>query len=139
MKYILIIMILSVIGISGCVDPGITANQQTEMKVVVSGTMEPAIYRGDVVIVTKNTSDIQVGDIIIYNEIWFPQPVIHRVISIKNDSEGNELYELKGDNNPKPDPELVSPNKIIYKVVNTNNGPQIIPKIGYITIWLRGL
>lgn len=72
MKYILIIMILSVIGISGCVDPGITANQQTEMKVVVSGTMEPAIYRGDVVIVTKNTSDIQVGDIIIYNETWFP-------------------------------------------------------------------
>ena len=132
-------MILSVISISGCVDSGITANQQTEMKVVVSGTMEPAIYRGDVVIVTKNTSDIQVGDIIIYNEIWFPQPVIHRVISIKNDSEGNELYELKGDNNPKPDPELVSPNKIIYKVVNTNNGPQIIPKIGYITIWLRGL
>jgi signal peptidase I len=72
MKYILIIMILSVISVSGCVDSGITSNDQTEMKVVVSGTMEPAIYRGDIVIVTKNTSDIQVGDIIIYNETWFP-------------------------------------------------------------------
>lgn len=132
-------IILVVIGISGCVDSGTTTNDQTEMNVVVSETMAPTLHRGDVVIVTKNTSNIQVGDIVIYKGTWFPDPVIHRVISIKNDSNGNIRYELKGDNNPKPDPELVSPNQITYKVVNTNNGPQVIPKLGYITIWLRGL
>jgi signal peptidase I len=135
----LIIIILIVIGTAGCVDSGITSNDQTEMNVVVSDTMAPTLYRGDIVIVTKNTTNIQVGDIIIYNATWFPDPVIHRVISIKNDSEGNILYELKGDNNPKTDPELVSPNQITYKVVNTDNGPEVIPKLGYITLWLRGL
>ncbi len=135
----MIIIILVVIGTSGCVDSGTITNDQTEMNVVVSETMAPTIHRGDVVIVTKNTANIQVGDIIIYNATWFQDPVIHRVISIQNDSKGNILYELKGDNNPKPDPKLVSPNQITYKVVNTNNGPQVIPKLGYITIWLRGL
>nr|WP_319372841.1 signal peptidase I [uncultured Methanobacterium sp.] len=135
----MIILVLVVIGISGCVDSGTTTNDQTEMNVVVSETMAPTFHRGDIVIVTKNTTNIQIGDIIIYNATWFPDPVIHRVISIQNDSNGNIRYELKGDNNPKPDPELVSPNQITYKVVNTNNGPQVIPKLGYITLWLRGL
>jgi signal peptidase I len=128
-----------VIGISGCVDSGTTTNDQTEMNVVISDTMAPTIHRGDIVIVTKNTTNIQVGDIIIYNATWFPDPVIHRVISRKNDSEGNIRYERKGDNNPKPDPKLASPNQITYKVVNSNNGPQVILKLGYITLWLRGL
>ncbi len=138
-KYILIIIILVVVGTSGCVDSGTTSNDQTKMNVVVSDTMAPTIHRGDIVIVTKNITNIQVGDIIIYNATWFSDPVIHRVISIQNDSEGNIRYELKGDNNPKPDPKLVSPNQIIYKVVNTDNGPDVIPKVGYITLWLRGL
>ena len=56
------------------------------LTVQASSSMEPAISKGDIVIVEKNTEDIQVGDIIIYKPSWFPEPVLHRVISIKNES-----------------------------------------------------
>ena len=47
--------------------------------------------------------------------------------------------ETKGDNNPSPDPALVYPNQIISKVVSINGMPLVIPKIGYVTLWIRGL
>lgn len=101
--------------------------------VVVSDSMAPALHKGDVVIVDKNPINIQVRDIVIYKAVWFPQPVIHRVIAIKKDSRGNEFYEMKGDNLPVSDPELVSKDQIISKVEYT------IPQIGYMSLKIRGL
>ncbi len=109
------------------------------MNVVVSGSMEPVMYRGDIVIIDHNPSSVQVGDIIVYKATWVNEDVIHRVIAIGKDSSGNTVVETKGDNNPVPDPALVYPNQIISKVVSINSQPLIIPKIGYITLWIRGL
>lgn len=88
--------------------------------------MEPAIYRGDMAIVDNNPDDIQLGDIVIYNATWHSRPIIHRVISIQEDSNGNTVYELKGDKNSVSDPELVYKSQILSKVVF------IIPKAGYL-------
>ena len=61
------------------------------LNVVVSGSMEPVFYRGDIVAIEKadflgihefNPDDVQIGDIVVYNAEWFDQPVIHRVINI---------------------------------------------------------
>ncbi len=117
------------------------------MNVVVSGSMEPVFYRGDIVIIDTNpdVNNLQVGDIIVYKATWFNQPVIHRVIQKGTDQNGNFAYKTKGDNNPSPDPALVYPPQVISKVVNYpwSNGPGqapvVIPKIGYITLWIRGL
>ena len=96
------------------------------LNVVVSGSMEPAFYRGDIVMVQKasflgiqefNVNDIQKGDVVVYDAKWYNQPVIHRVIDIVNVN-GSTMYLIKGDNNNAPDP---------------------IPKIGYLSLWLRGL
>ena len=107
------------------------------MNVVVSGSMEPVFYKGDIVIINYDTSSINEGDIIIYEAKWFENKhVIHRVIA-KEKSNGNTFYILKGDNNANQDPEPVSPNQIISKVVKINNKPIVIPKIGYITIWFQ--
>ncbi|WP_414470012.1 signal peptidase I [Methanobacterium sp. ACI-7] len=123
---------------------GIIAAQH--MNVVVSGSMEPVLYRGDIVIIDNNPdkNNLQVGDIVVYRATWFPQPVIHRVIKIDKTSEGN-LYTIQGDNNPSQDPAPVHPNQIISKVVNypwsndPGQAPVVIPKIGYVTLWIRGL
>jgi len=116
------------------------------MNVVVSGSMEPVLYRGDIVIIDSNpnVNNIQVGDIVVYKATWFNQPVIHRVIEIGDDQNGNKAMVTKGDNNPSPDPAIVYPNQIISKVVNypwagPGQAPVIIPKIGYVTLWIRGL
>ncbi len=83
------------------------------MNVVVSGSMEPVFYRGDVVVIEKtdffgiqeiNPADLKIGDIVIYNAIWFPEPVIHRIIATGTATNGSQYYITKGDNNPIQDP-----------------------------------
>ncbi len=117
------------------------------LNVVVSGSMEPVMYRGDIVVLQQanllgfhefETSDIQVGDIVVYDAAWHEGPVIHRVIEI-GEINGTTVYKIKGDNNNAPDPYYVTEGQIISRVVTFNGQPVIIPKIGYISIWIRGL
>ncbi|WP_409200288.1 signal peptidase I [Methanobrevibacter sp. DSM 116169] len=116
------------------------------MNVVVSGSMEPVFYRGDIVVVEKvsflgiqefDPSETKVGDIVVYDAAWYSEPVIHRVINI-SDINGTKYYTIKGDNNKAPDPYLVEEERITQKVVMIGDQPLIIPKIGYLTIWLKG-
>ena len=125
------------------------------LNVVVSGSMEPVFYRGDVVVIEKsnffglqefNTSDLKVGDIIVYTGTWatgYPEQIIHRVVYKGTDSQGQLYYVTKGDNNPVADPVNVYPNQVDAKVItigsNPGKNPLVIPEVGYVTIWLRGL
>lgn len=117
------------------------------LNVVVSGSMEPVMYRGDIVVLQQanilgfhefNPDDIQVGDIVVYNAAWHEGPVIHRVINI-GQINGSTVYEIKGDNNNASDPYWVTQGQIMSRVITINGQPLIIPKIGYISIWIRGL
>ncbi len=117
------------------------------LNVVVSGSMEPAFYRGDIVLIEKadffgihefNVDDVEVGDVVVYDAKWFNQPVIHRVINI-TDINGTTMYMIKGDNNNAPDPYYVTKNQIQSKVVTFGDNLVVIPKIGYLSLWLRGL
>jgi signal peptidase len=110
------------------------------MNVVVSGSMEPVMYRGDIVIVDQNPTNVQVGDIVVYHATWFNEPVIHRVIKKYKTTNGSTYLITKGDNNPTPDPApALFPDQVISKVVTLYGQPLIIPKIGYITIGVRDL
>ena len=117
------------------------------LNVVVSGSMEPAFYRGDIVLVEKadflginefNASDVKVGDVVVYDAVWFNQPVIHRIINITQVN-GTTMYMIKGDNNDSPDPYYVTSSQIKEKVVTVDDNLVVIPKIGYLSLWLRGL
>lgn len=119
------------------------------LNVVVSGSMEPEFYRGDIVVVEKanlfglgiqefDPNDVQVGDIVVYNAEWVDEAVIHRVINI-TEINGSTYFVIKGDNNDVPDPYYVSPNQITDRVVTLGDDPLIIPYIGNINLWLRGL
>ncbi|MEN4006639.1 MAG: signal peptidase I [Methanobacteriaceae archaeon] len=109
------------------------------MNVVVSGSMEPVLQRGDIVIVDNNPDTAYVGDIIVYRATWSPKPVIHRIIYIGKTPEGDTFFVTKGDNNPSPDPVVVHPDQVISKAVSINDAPLVIPKVGYVTLWIRGL
>lgn len=48
--------------------------------VVISGSMEPAFHRGDVLLLENRTEKVRVGDIPV---VWFqgsPLPMVHRVV-----------------------------------------------------------
>ena len=117
------------------------------LNVVVSGSMEPSFYRGDIVLVEKadffgihefNPDDVQVGDVVVYDAAWLDQPVIHRIIGTA-DINGSTMYVIKGDNNDSPDPYYVKADQIKEKVVTLGDNLAVIPKVGYLSLWLRGL
>lgn len=119
------------------------------LSVVVSGSMEPVMYRGDIVVVEKTNlmglgiqefdpEDVQVGDIVVYDAKWVNEDVIHRVINV-TEINGNTYYVIKGDNNNAADPYYVEPSQISARVVTHGDSPLIIPYIGYINLWLKGL
>ena len=119
----------------------------SHLNVVVSGSMEPVFYRGDIVVVEKanlfgiqefDPNTVQVGDIVVYDAVWYNNPVIHRVINI-TEINGTTLYMIKGDNNKSPDPYYVTANQIRDRVITIGGQPVFIPKVGYITIFLKGL
>lgn len=85
-----------------------------------------------------NVDDIKEGDVVVYDAKWFNQPVIHRVIGIE-DINGTTMYMIKGDNNKSPDPYYVTKEQIESKVVTIGDNLVVIPKIGYLALWLRGL
>lgn len=117
------------------------------LNVVVSGSMEPVFYRGDIVAVEKanflginefDPKSVEVGDIVVYDAAWFDQPVIHRIIDIKQIN-GTTMYVIKGDNNNRTDPYYVTSDQIKEKVLTWGDSPIVIPYIGNLSLWLRGL
>lgn len=92
---------------------------------VLSGSMEPEFYPGDLVITKhKNKTDIQINDIVTYRD---NDGVIitHRIIE-----ETPEGYITKGDNNNVEDADILTKENIIGEVKFS------IPKVGYIMNFL---
>lgn len=92
---------------------------------VLSGSMEPEFYPGDMVITQhKNKADIKVDDIVTYKD---KEGVIitHRIIK-----EIENGYITKGDNNNVEDADILTEDNIIGEVKFS------IPKVGYIMNFL---
>ena len=98
---------------------------------VGSGSMEPKMYAGDVVIIAKVPADnVELDDII---QFRVPEgvTVMHRVIEIQETEGGGKLFITKGDANDKPDSEPVIPENVVGKAVMT------IPKVGWASIVVK--
>ena len=98
---------------------------------IMSNSMYPMIKRGDTVIsqkiIQKDLKLIKLNDIIEYR--IGGASVIHRVVSIDIDNEGNTFFITKGDNNENIDSEKVTGNQVIG-IVNMK-----IPYVGYPAVW----
>ena len=51
------------------------------MVVVLSGSMEPSMYRGDILVLLKKP-DIEIGDVVVYQIENEKIPIVHRISSI---------------------------------------------------------
>ena len=99
--------------------------------IVLTGSMEPEISAGDVVIINNvNQQNVRIGDIITYSVGGTNQTVTHRVIEITQKN-GKTYYKTKGDNNNSTDSDLVEYEQIIGTVSFT------IGKIGLIVNALK--
>ncbi len=97
--------------------------------VIISGSMEPSLQIGDIVIVKKVAqNELKQGDIISYRQ---GQSVITHRIAEVIDKEGEVEYKTKGDNNNAEDSGILSYEMIEGKVVKH------ISQIGKIAIILQ--
>ncbi len=102
----------------------------TPFLAVESESMEPTLYRGDLIILRAvDPNTLQVGDIIVFDFGSLDVPVVHRIIHIENTS-GYLEFTTKGDNNPGPDPEARVASDIHGKVIGS------IRYFGYVTLLL---
>lgn len=100
-----------------------------KMYVIISGSMQPELDIGDIVVVKKiDTNALKKDDVISFRK---GQTVItHRIVDVKNTEE--ELQFLtRGDNNNTNDKDLVSEKEVEGIVVNK------IQKLGKIVLKLR--
>jgi signal peptidase len=97
---------------------------------VASGSMQPVMYAGDIVIIAKIPADVvKEGDIIQFRKEE-KVTVMHRVIEIQ-ETEGAKFFITKGDANDEPDKDQVIPENVVGKHVLT------VPKIGWVAIVIK--
>lgn len=95
-----------------------------ESFVVLSGSMEPVMSPGDVVIVRDAPAGtVGVGDVITFRTDS-PTPTTHRVVEVVS-QDGANAYVTKGDANEDPDSGVVTHDRVIGTVMLT------IPLLGY--------
>ena len=87
-----------------------------EVKIVQSGSMEPAIKTGAMVVI-KPSDEYKVGDVIMFGEDTATKvPTTHRIVADEVRS-GVFYYTTKGDANEDPDPQQVKQSEVIGKVL----------------------
>lgn len=96
--------------------------------VVLSGSMEPAISPGDVVIVgAVDPASLAVGDVITFQRTADSVAVTHRIVEVGGSvADGSLSFLTEGDANEDPDPAPVPADAVVGKVVLT------LPYIGYV-------
>ncbi|WP_297459872.1 signal peptidase I [Thermococcus sp.] len=125
----------------------VALHTDSPLVIVVSGSMEPVFYRGDVVllkgITEDNIDDIHVNDVIVYKRPGYRYPIIHRVREIREVNLGGKrekCFLTWGDNNWAPDPPYPTPYGMVpcvpaYAV--EDKALLVFPKIGLIPLEIR--
>ena len=101
--------------------------------VIATGSMEPMIKPGDVILVDKATDindiySLKVGDVIQFTRDNIL--ISHRIIEIKEE-ENVKMFYTKGDNNSAVDFEPVHPEQVKGKII------KVIPKVGWPTLLIK--
>ncbi|MFW9920991.1 MAG: signal peptidase I [Candidatus Thorarchaeota archaeon] len=128
---ILLLVIGGSLGIYGIVC--ISMGTPTPLVVVTSGSMEPNLYAGDLLLIQmKSAEDIQIWDIIVFQDkTWLNDTrIVHRVVDIQ-EINGTYHFTTKGDNNPDDDIGTRTNDEVIGVVVGR------IPFLGNISLFLR--
>ena len=94
---------------------------------VMSGSMEPAIKIGSIVLV-KPKNDYQIGEIVTFKKR--DHPITHRIVE-KEIIGGRVFFTTKGDANKNPDPQKIQKNEILGRVIFS------LPFLGYFVNFVR--
>lgn len=113
----------------------VITNSHSPVVVVLSGSMEPAFQRGDILFLWNRDTQAKVGDVVVYEIEGKSIPIVHRVLREHHNLEKQYLL-TKGDNNAIDDLGLYAKKQAYLNqktdLVGTVKG--YLPKLGYVTI-----
>lgn len=127
---------------------------ESPVVVVLSGSMEPAFQRGDILFLNNAVHEVFVGDVVVFKIKDRDIPIVHRILKVHLDQETGKVELLtKGDNNRVDDRGLYAPGQlwldrddILGKAVGTLRYVGMVtialndyPVLKYVLVGLMGL
>jgi signal peptidase len=110
---------------------------ESPVVVVLSGSMEPTFYKGDILSIAIPNEPYQIGDIVVFKIPGKEIPIVHRILELHTDSKtGEQRILTKGDNNDSFDRPLYSGAAWIKPDQILGKAKFILPSLGHITILL---
>ncbi|RWS22637.1 signal peptidase complex catalytic subunit SEC11A-like protein [Leptotrombidium deliense] len=121
----------------------VVTGSESPIVVVLSGSMEPAFHRGDLLFLTNFREDpIKVGDIVVFKVEGRDIPIVHRVLKLhekyKFMEDGSVKILTKGDNNSVDDRGLYAPGQLwLQKKDIVGRAKGFVPYVGIVTILMN--
>ncbi|KEG12683.1 signal peptidase type I [Trypanosoma grayi] len=116
---------------------GFLTSCDNPLVVVLSGSMEPAYHRGDLLLLHKVTP-VNIGDVIVFTLPDRTVPIVHRVHRV-HEGGGTRLFLTKGDNNEFDDRTLYpTGHRWVREEDAVGKVFAIIPSAGFLTIFSEG-
>ena len=114
-------------------------NCDAPIVVVLSGSMETAFYRGDLLFLTNHHDDpIIPGEIVVFKIDGRDIPIVHRVMQSHMTDNGTFSFLTKGDNNQGNDRTLYAPGQLwLERKHIVGRAKFFLPYIGMITVKLN--
>ena len=108
------------------------------MVVVLSGSMEPAFRRGDILALNNDSSPLEVGEVVVFKVKGRDIPIVHRVLKVHETHDGFPSYLTKGDNNVVDDRGLYAEGQVWLRRDEVLGRARLsVPYIGMVTILLN--
>jgi signal peptidase len=122
--------LLLIVGVAGLfLFPMLPIEHNIELRIVQSGSMEPSIMTGSLVMVQPRAA-YQVGDVITFNSRSATVPTTHRIVDSYVEA-GQTMFITKGDANEEADAEPVARSEVKGLVQFA------VPRLGYILEFTR--
>eukprot|EP01125_Pyxidicula_operculata_P016948 TRINITY_DN588_c0_g1_i3.p1 TRINITY_DN588_c0_g1~~TRINITY_DN588_c0_g1_i3.p1 ORF type:complete len:179 (-),score=9.72 TRINITY_DN588_c0_g1_i3:132-668(-) len=115
----------------------IISASESPIVVVLSGSMEPAFHRGDLLFLTQSDGPFRVGDIVVYKIDGRDIPIVHRVLEVHEKKDGAVDMLTKGDNNDVHDRGLYNGLTWLNRKHIMGRAKGFLPYIGIITILMN--
>lgn len=113
------------------------SGSEAPVVVVLSGSMEPTFYKGDILTLSQPSRPYDIGDIVVFKIPGKEIPIVHRILEIHTDEYGVQQQILtKGDNNDSFDRPLYNGKQWIHPQQILGKASLMLPYMGYLTISL---
>ncbi|EEZ97812.1 signal peptidase complex catalytic subunit SEC11A [Tribolium castaneum] len=117
----------------------VVTGSESPIVVVLSGSMEPAFHRGDLLFLTNYPEEpVRVGEIVVFKVEGRDIPIVHRVLKLHEKENGTVKFLTKGDNNSVDDRGLYAPGQLwLTKKDVVGRARGFLPYVGMVTILMN--